>query len=307
MTSYTPLIHTYSIVARDPATGQMGVAVQSHYFAVGSVVTWAEAGVGAIATQSVGDPAYGALGLDLMRAGKSAPETLRGLLASDDRRELRQVAMVDARGAIAAHTGALAIQPAGHIVGEQFSVQANLMLRDTVWPAMAEAFRSASGELVDRMLAALDAAEGEGGDIRGMQSAALLIVAAKSTGRPWLDRIFDLRVDDHSQPLRELRRIVGVRRAYLHMSAGDAAFAGGDVANGNLEYEAAESLAGDNPEVRFWHAIALASAGNANAAASMLAELFARDSRWRTLLSRLPRGMFGQLSDEVLTRLKALG
>jgi uncharacterized Ntn-hydrolase superfamily protein len=242
MTSYAPLIHTYSIVARDPATGQMGVAVQSHYFAVGSVVTWAEAGVGAIATQSVGDPAYGALGLDLMRAGKSAPETLRGLLASDDRRELRQVAMVDARGAIAAHTGALAIQPAGHIVGEQFSVQANLMLRDTVWPAMAEAFRSASGELVDRMLAALDAAEGEGGDIRGMQSAALLIVAAKSTGRPWLDRIFDLRVDDHSQPLRELRRIVGVRRAYLHMSAGDAAFAGGDVANGNHEYEAAERL-----------------------------------------------------------------
>lgn len=300
-----PLIHTYSIVARDPATGQMGVAVQSHYFSVGTVVTWAEAGVGAVATQSIGEPSYGALGLELMRTGKSAPDTLRGLLAADDLRELRQVAMVDARGGVAAHTGALAIRPAGHIVGEQFSVQANLMLRDTVWPAMARVFADTRGELVDRMLAALDAAEAEGGDIRGMQSSALLIVGAQSTGRPWADRIFDLRVDDHREPLKELRRLVAVRRAYLHKSAADRAFARGEIAQGNFEYEAAERLIGDNPEMRYWHAIALASVGQLDAAAPILRELFALDPNWRTLTTRLPRAMF-TLDEAVLARISAL-
>lgn len=300
-----PLIHTYSIVARDPATGYMGVAVQSHYFSVGTVVTWAEAGVGAVATQSIGEPSYGALGLDLMRTGKSAPDTLRGLLAADDLRELRQVAMVDARGAAAAHTGAFAIKPAGHIVGEQFSVQANMMLRETVWPAMARVFADSRGELVDRMLAALDAAEAEGGDIRGMQSSALLIVDAQSTGRPWVDRIFDLRVDDDREPLKELRRLVAVRRAYLHKSAADRAFARGEIAQGNFEYEAAERLIGDNPEMRYWHAIALASVGQLDAAAPILREIFARDPNWRTLTARLPRGMFS-LDDTVLARICAL-
>ncbi len=305
LTIDAPLIHTYSIVARDPATGQMGVAVQSHYFSVGTVVTWAEAGVGAVATQSIGEPSYGALGLDLMRTGKSAPDTLRGLLAADDRRELRQVAMVDARGVVAAHTGAHAIKPAGHIVGEQFSVQANMMLRETVWPAMARVFADSRGELVDRMLAALDAAEAEGGDIRGMQSSALLIVDAHSTGRPWIDRIFDLRVDDHREPLKELRRLVAVRRAYQHMSAADKAFARGEIAQGNFEYEAAERLIGDNPEMRYWHAIALASVGQLDAAAPILREIFARDPNWRTLTARLPRGMFA-LDDAALARICAL-
>lgn len=300
-----PLIHTYSIVARDPANGQMGVAVQSHSFSVGSKTTWAEAGVGAIATQSIGEPSYGALGLELMRTGKSAADTLRGLLAADDLRELRQVAMVDARGAVAAHTGASAIQPAGHIVGDQFSVQANMMLRDTVWPAMARAFAATRGELVDRMLAALDAAEAEGGDIRGMQSSALIVVGAHSTGRPWADRIFDLRVDDHREPLKELRRLVAVRRAYLHKSAGDRAFARGEIANGNFEYEAAERLIGDNPEMRYWHAIALASAGQLDAATPILRELFARDPNWRTLTTRLPRAMF-PLGEAALARICAI-
>ncbi|HVA78507.1 MAG TPA: DUF1028 domain-containing protein, partial [Candidatus Binataceae bacterium] len=249
---------------------------------------------------------YGALGLELMRVGKSAAETLRGLLAADDHRELRQVAMVDARGGVAAHTGALAIKPAGHIVGEQLSVQANMMLRDTVWPAMARVFADTRGELVDRMLAALDAAEAEGGDIRGMQSSALLVVGAHSTGRPWADRIFDLRVDDHRDPLLELRRLVAVRRAYLHMSAADRAFARGDVAQGNLDYEAAERLIGDNPEMRYWHAIALASVGQLDAATPILRELFARDPNWRTLTTRLPRGMFPRLDDAALARICAI-
>ncbi len=217
------LAHTYSIVARDADTGQLGVAVQSHYFSVGSVVTWAEAGVGAVASQSLSDPAYGKLGLDLMRAGKSAPDTLAGLVASDSMQAVRQVAMVDAHGQVAAHTGQFAIAEAGHIVGDGFSVQANMMLKNTVWPAMAEAYRSAKGELVDRFLAALDAAEAEGGDIRGRQSAAILIVEPKSTGRPWVDTIFDLRVDDAVEPLVEIRRLVAVRRAYIHMRLGNEA------------------------------------------------------------------------------------
>ena len=201
-------VHTFSIVARDPATGELGVAVQSHWFSVGPIVAWAEAGVGAIATQSFVDPSYGKLGLDLMRAGKSAPDTLKALLAGDEGREVRQVAMIDSQGRVEAWTGKNDIQAAGHIVGKNYSVQANLMLNDKVWPAMSAAFENAKGDLAERMLAALDAAQAAGGDIRGKQSAALIVVTGKPTGQAWKDRIFDLRVDDSSDPLGELRRLV---------------------------------------------------------------------------------------------------
>src|ERR1043165_2379930 len=189
-------VHTFSIVARDPDTGELGVAVQSHWFSVGSIVPWAEAGVGAVATQSFVDPSYGKLGLDLMRAGKSAPDALKALLAGDEARDVRQVAMIDAQGRVVAHTGAKDIPAAGHIVGKDYSVQANLMLNDKVWPAMSRAFENTKGDLAERMLAALDAAQAAGGDIRGRQSAAIVVVTGKPTGRPWADRIFDLRVDD---------------------------------------------------------------------------------------------------------------
>src|ERR1043166_2213995 len=207
-------VHTFSIVARDSVTGELGVAVQSHWFSVGSLVPWAEAGVGAVATQSFVDPAYGPLGLELMRAGKTARQALDGVLASDPGREVRQVAMVDAKGTVAAFTGSNCIPAAGHIEGEQFTVQANLMLNDKVWPAMAKAYRETKGDLASRLLAALDAAQAAGGDIRGTQSAAILIVRSKATGKPWMDRLVDLRVEDHPEPLKELRRLVQMRRAY---------------------------------------------------------------------------------------------
>jgi uncharacterized Ntn-hydrolase superfamily protein len=181
-------VHTYSIVARDPSTGELGVAVQSHWFSVGSSVAWAEAGVGAVATQSFIDPSYGKNGLDMMRGGKTAPDTLKELLAKDEGREVRQVAMIDAQGRVDAWTGKNDIQAAGHIVGNNFSVQANLMLNDKIWPAMARAFENTRGDLADRMLAALDAAQAAGGDIRGRQSAALIVVTGKPTGLPWKDR-----------------------------------------------------------------------------------------------------------------------
>src|SRR5438128_9601738 len=211
-------VHTYSIVARDPATGELGVAVQSHWFSVGSIVSWAEAGVGAVATQSFVDPSYGKTGLDLMRAGRSAPDVLRDLLAADEAREVRQVAMIDAHGRVAAHTGSRNIAEAGHFAGANFSVQANMMLNGQVWPAMAKAFERARGDLAERMMTALEAAQAAGGDIRGKQSAALIVASGKSTGRPWVDRLFDLRVDDHPEPLKELRRLLTLQRAYNHMN-----------------------------------------------------------------------------------------
>lgn len=300
-----PLVHTYSIVARDPDNGQLGVAVQSHYFSVGSVVTWAEAGVGAVASQALSEPAYGKLGLDLMRTGKSAADTLNGLLAADPMKEIRQVAMIDARGNAAAHTGSVTIPEAGHIVGDGFSVQANMMLKNTVWPAMAEAYKRARGALVDKLLASLDAAEAEGGDIRGRQSAAILIVEGANTGRPWIDTIFDLRVDDAVEPLIEIRRLAEVRKAYLHKQLADAALAKGDLATMESEYNVAERLIGDNPEMRFWHAIALLGVGQIEPALAMLKEIGARDRNWIELTLRLPDMMLPR-DPSVLQRIKDL-
>ncbi|HYL58200.1 MAG TPA: DUF1028 domain-containing protein [Candidatus Acidoferrales bacterium] len=297
------LAHTYSIVARDAATGQLGVAVQSHFFSVGSIVTWAEAGVGAVASQAFSDPAYGKLGLDLMRAGRSAPDALAGIAASDPAREVRQVAMVDAQGRVAAHTGQVTIPEAGHIVGDGFSVQANMMLRNSVWPAMADAFRGARGELVDRMLAALDAAEAEGGDIRGRQSAAMLVVSGTNTGRPWEDTIFNLRVDDAAEPLLELRRLVTLRRAYIHHRLADAAIDRGDHDTVEREFALAEKHIGDNPEMRYWHAVALLRMGRTDAGLALLAEVAARDPNWAELTLRLP---FLTRTDALTERIRML-
>jgi uncharacterized Ntn-hydrolase superfamily protein len=281
-------VHTYSIVARDPATGEMGVAVQSHWFSVGSVVPWAEAGGGAVATQSFVEPSYGPLGLALMRAGRTAPEALAALLAGDSGRDVRQVGMVDAKGNVATHTGRLDIPAAGGQSGRQYVVQANLMEKATVWPAMARAFEAARGDIAERMLAALDAAEAEGGDIRGRQSAALLVVKAASSGRPWADRVYDLRVEDHEAPLRELRRLVGVARAYNRMNAGDECVAAKDWGCAEREYSAAQALQPDNAEMAFWAAVALASNGRLEPARPLFARAFRADARWRELARRLP-------------------
>ena len=289
-------VHTYSIVARDPETGELGVAVQSHWFNVGSIVPWAEAGVGAVATQSFVDPSYGKLGLDLMRAGRSAPEALRALLAGDEGREVRQVAMIDAQGRVAAHTGSKDIQAAGQIVGKSYSVQANLMLNDTVWPAMSRAFEAAQGDLAGRMLAALDAAQAAGGDIRGRQSAALIVVTGKPTGRPWEDRLFDLRVDDSPEPLKELRRLVTLQRAYRHMNAGDLAVEKGDEDRALAEYSAAAKLVPDNAEMVYWWAVALVNMGRVDDALPLFRKVFAMDRNWATLTPRLPKS--GLLPDD---------
>jgi uncharacterized Ntn-hydrolase superfamily protein len=281
-------VHTYSIVARDAESGEMGVAVQSHWFSVGSLVTWGEAGVGVVATQSFIDPSYGPLGLALMRAGRSASQALEALKKADPHPEVRQVAMLDAKGGVAAHTGEKCIPGAGHIVGENFSVQANLMLNDQIWPAMARAFRETRGDLADRLLAALDAAEAVGGDIRGRQSAAILILKGQSTGQPWADTRMNLRVEDHPEPLKELRRLAAVHRAYQHMNQGDLAIELGDAEGALREYGAAEKMFPDNREMKFWHAVALANLGRVEESLPLFREVFAGDRNWAVLLPRLP-------------------
>ncbi len=282
-------VHTFSIVARDPVTGDLGVAVQSHWFSVGSVVPWAEAGVGAIATQSFVDPSYGKLGLELMRNGKTAPETLQALLGADEGREVRQVAMIDRRGNVNAWTGKNDIQAAGQIVGKNFSVQANLMLNDKVWPAMAQAFEKTKGDLANRMLAALDAAQAAGGDIRGRQSAAIIVVTGKPTGQAWKDRIFDLRVDDSPEPLKELRRLVVLQRAYNHMNAGDLAVEKKDNEGALREYGAAEKLVPNSAEMIYWHAVALVNMGRVDESLPLFRKVFATEPNWIMLTPRLAK------------------
>ena len=298
-------IHTYSIVARDPATGELGVAVQSHWFSVGAIVPWAEAGVGAVATQSFVEPSYGPLGLALMRAGKSAPEALKALLAADEGREVRQVAMIDAQGRVAAHTGKNCIAAAGHHMGENYSVQANLMDKITVWPAMAKAFESATGDLTDRLLAALEAAESEGGDIRGRQSAAIIVVRAQSTGRPWEDRLVDLRVEDNPHPVEELKRLVQVHRAYKHMDAGDVCAADKDWDCATREYGAAEKILPEQMEVVFWHAVTLTTNGRVEEALPLFRRVFAREPRWAELVGRLPAAELLPANPELIQRIQS--
>jgi uncharacterized Ntn-hydrolase superfamily protein len=289
-------VHTYSIVARDPSTGELGVAVQSHAFSVGSGVSWAEAGVGAVATQSFIDPSYGPLGLALMRAGRSAPDALRGLLAADEGRDVRQVAMIDSSGRVAAHTGAKCIPAAGDHVGKNYSVQANLMDRATVWPAMAKAFETTRGDLADRMLAALEAAQREGGDIRGMQSAAILVVKGVSSGRPWQDKIFDLRVDDHPSPVAELRRLVGLQRAYNLSNEGDLALEKKDDAAALKAYAAAAALVPNDAEMAYWYAVALVNTGHVDESLPVFAKAYRLYPRWREMAPRLSK--VGLLPDD---------
>jgi uncharacterized Ntn-hydrolase superfamily protein len=285
--NHDPLAHTFSIVARDPGTGEMGVAVQSHWFSVGTIVTWAEAGVGAIATQSFVNASFGPRGLEMLKKGMTAQEVVDSLLATDEGREFRQLAIIDSKGNAASFTGKKCIQPAGNIVGDNFSCQANLMINDKVWPAMAEGFKSTQGPLAERMMAALEAGQKAGGDIRGKQSAAMLIVKGKSTGKVWEDRLIDIRVDDSPEPIKELKRLLKVHRAYDHMNAGDLAVEKNDMPLALKEYSAAEEMFPDNAEMKYWHAVALANNGRVDESLPIFREVFKMDENWRDLTPRL--------------------
>jgi uncharacterized Ntn-hydrolase superfamily protein len=280
--------NTFSIVARDPATGDLGVAVQSHWFSVGALVAWAEPGVGAVATQSFVEPAYGPRGLALMRGGAAAGDALKQLVAADQGAAVRQVAFVDAQGRATAHTGARCIRHAGHHVGDGYSVQANLMGNDTVVPAMRRAFEAARGDLAERMLAALDAAQAAGGDLRGCQSAAILVVGGKRTDEPWKAKKLDLRVEDSPAPLAELRRLVTLARAYDHMNQGDLAVEHKQLDRALEHYGTAARMIPDNPEMVYWQGVALAGNGRPDQAMPLLRQAFDADPAWIELTRRLP-------------------
>ena len=232
----------------------------------------------------------------MLKAGKTAPQALAGLVAADPQEAVRQVAMVDAKGRISVHTGSKCIIAAGDHAGAQYSVQANLMERDTVWDAMARAYETTKGDLAERMLSALEAAQKEGGDIRGKQSAAILIVKGESTGKPWSDRVMELRVEDHPEPVKELRRLVSVHRAYDAMNEGDREMAVNNLDGALKAYGAAAKQLPDNPEVKYWAAVTMITAGQEKEALAYFKEVFAKDPNWVEVTKRLPKS--GLLPDD---------
>jgi uncharacterized Ntn-hydrolase superfamily protein len=304
--SENPLIATYSIVARDPETGEMGVAVQSHWFSVGSIVAWGEAGVGVVATQSFVNPAFGPFGLELLKSGMTAEQVVDKLIAEDEGRDVRQLAILDVNGNVKGYTGKNCIPGAGNIVGENYSVQANLMLNDKVWGAMSKAFEESKGPLAERMMAALFAAQDAGGDIRGKQSACLLVVKGRSTGKVWEDRLIDLRVEDNPAPLEELSRLLKVHRAYDHMNAGDLAVEHGDMKLAMQEYSAAEKMFPDNEEMKYWHAVTLATNGDVEGSLPLFKDVFEKNENWKILTPRLvPIGLLN-VNEEQLKRILSI-
>lgn len=301
-----PAQATFSIVARDPETGDLGVAVQSHYFSVGPIVPWAEPGVGAVATQSLVEVSYGPRGLQMMSSGKGAKQTLDDLLSQDPNKEVRQVAMIDAHGDVAAWTGKRCIPSAGDHVGAQYSVQANLMSNDRIWPAMAQAYETAKGDLATRLLAALEAGQRAGGDIRGQQSAAIIIVKGKRSNKPWNDRVMDLRVEDNPHPIAELERLVRTWRAYRNVDQGDAYAADGKIEDAMKAYEEGARLAPGNDEILFWQAASLWQLGREKEASPIFRKVFAHDRRWAELVPRLvPAGLLKD-DDASIRRIEAL-
>ncbi len=275
---------TYSIVAHDPATGEVGVAVQSHWFAVGPLVPWARSGVGAVATQSIVEPAYGPRLLDLLEAGRAPQDALDELVAADEQARFRQVAVVSAAGAVAVHTGERCVQFAGHEPGTGFAAQANMMASPSVWGAMAQAYERAPGPLARRLTAALHAAEAQGGDARGRQSCAILV--APAAREPWRTAV-DLRVDDHPDPLAELDRLLDLRDAYDLASEGDELAGEGRHAEAGDRYERASLLAPDSHELLFWAGLAAGGTGDLPTAVQRVGRAIALHAGWRELLDRL--------------------
>jgi len=301
--SNEPLAHTYSIVARDPKTGEMGVAVQSHWFSVGSIVSWGEAGVGVVATQSFVNPSFGQRGLEMLKQGMTAQEVVDLLIASDEGRDFRQLAIVDAKGNSAAYTGSKCIPEAGHIVGDNYCVQANLMLSNLVWSEMSKAFESSDGPLAERLIAALEAAQNVGGDIRGQQSAAILVVKAEATGKLWEDRYIDLRVEDHPEPVKEIKRLLKVFRAYEHMNNGDLAVEKNDMKLAMEHYSAAMKMFPENLEMKYWTAVTLVNNNQLQEALPIFKEIFSIDDNWRKLTPRLIKVGMLNANEEILKKI----
>jgi len=298
---------TYSIVARDSKTGQFGVAVQSHYFSVGSVVTWARAGVGAVATQAMVDVKYGPLGLELMASGKSAHDSLESLLRTDLKRETRQVAMVDAEGNVAVHTGAKCIPHAGHAVGKGFSCQGNIVKSRMVWKAMRRTFaKNSEMPFPERLLSALEAGEEAGGDARGKQSSAILVVERDLRPSHWEGRLFDLRVEDHPEPIAELKRLLRYQRGYDWVNKGDDLLTSKKYAAALRVYSRGLVLVPEVLELKYWVGLSMLKTRKRGTGVRMLREVFEEDRNWigitkwilKTRMIQVEPGLLRVLFDE---------
>ncbi|MFI8378830.1 DUF1028 domain-containing protein [Leeuwenhoekiella sp. NPDC079379] len=299
--------HTFSIVARDAKTGEMAVAVQSHWFSVGSLVSWGKSGVGVVATQSFVNPAYGPKGLKLMQDGLSAEKALEQLIAEDEGKAYRQVAFLDVNGTASAYTGAKCVIYADQITGDNFSVQANMMLTDKTVPAMEKAFKeNETLPLAERMVAVLKAAEQAGGDIRGKQSAALIVVGPDLVENPWEEYKINLRVDDHENPIEELDRLLKVARAYEYMNNGDLAVEAGDMPEALKQYGTAETMFPDNLEMKFWKAVAMANDGQLEEAKPIFKSIFEQNENWREMIGRLVKPGLLTVSEEQVKEIQNL-
>lgn len=294
---------TYSIVAIDKENGEIGVAVQSHWFSVGSVVPWAEPSAGAVATQAFANTLYGYLGLKLMESGLSADKTLSCLLSLDDQREKRQVGMIDSMGNVAVHTGSNCIPFSGHIKGKDYTVQANMMLNSKVWKEIARTFEKSSGKLSERMILALEAGEKAGGDVRGRQSCAVLVVKLVSSNEPWKDRVVDLRVEDSDEPIKEMKRLLRIREAYDHADRGDSYLATGMLERAMSEYKKAFELAPEKEELRYWYGIGLINSGLTDEGIRQLNEVYKSNPRMKKLTKHLPSYGLLKAEKKVISRI----
>ena len=297
------LAHTYSIVARDEKSGEIGVGVQSHYFNV-SVVAWGESGIGVVATQSFVNKSFGLRGLELLKEGKTPKEALNLLISEDEGREMRQVSIMDANGNVATHTGSKCIKYAGHKIGKNYSVQANMMLSEKVWPLMAEAFEENEKlPLAERIIKSLKAAESLGGDIRGKQSANLVIYRGEISEEKWEDPLIDLRVDDNEEPLKELLRLLTLYRAYEQGDKGDQAVEEGDIEAALNYYKEGLEMIPENLEMKYWTAVMLANNNKVEEALGLFSEVFAKDNNWRILTERLPEVDILQVGEDELQKI----
>jgi uncharacterized Ntn-hydrolase superfamily protein len=278
---------TYSIVARDESTGEMGVGVQTCFLAVGSIVPWARAGVGAVATQAFAELAYGPRCLDALGAGRPAADALAEARAADPMAELRQVGVLAAGGDVAAVTGELCVHHAGHVIGDGFTAQANMVGSPDVWGAMAAAFEASAGALAWRLLAALEAGEAAGGDARGRMSAALLVVEGSPPDRPGGGTVVDLRVDRSEDPLGELGRLLDAADAFGDYDrATDHLFGGGAAAALGSIDRALEALPGEE-NFRLVRAGALLASGATDAGLAELRALVADRPTWEIIVRGL--------------------
>ncbi|SEA72093.1 DUF1028 domain-containing protein [Psychroflexus halocasei] len=299
--------HTFSILARDAETGEMAVGVQSHWFSVGTAVPWAKSGVGVVATQSFVSKRYGYEGIELLEKGYTPEKALNHLLKQDQNKAYRQVAMLNNDGKIAVHTGEKCVESAGHKIGDNFVVQANMMLNDEVIERMYDAYKmNLHLPLAERVMSAMHAAQGTGGDIRGKQSAALVVVSSEKPKNPWDDRIIDLRVDDHQNPIKELDRLLNVHRAYEFMNKGDVAMENQNTEAALDAYGKAEKLLPNNTEMKFWKAVALVNSGDVKKAVPLFERIFSIDKNWQKLLERLPKADLLNIQPQALNYLLEL-